>query len=67
MLPSSFWKFLAHSIKEHEVLLMCNKSYCAEIIHNILSKNHKTIAERAPQLSIRVTNPNNRLNSEENE
>ncbi|ELW48181.1 60S ribosomal protein L32 [Tupaia chinensis] len=26
MLPSSFWKFLVHTIKELEVLLICSKS-----------------------------------------
>ena len=67
MLPSGFWKFLVHKVKELEVLLMCNKSYCAEIAHNVSSKNHKAVVERAAQLAIRVTSPNARLCSEENE
>ncbi|XP_059759584.1 large ribosomal subunit protein eL32-like [Balaenoptera ricei] len=67
MLPSSIWKFLVHSVKELEVPLLCNKSYCAEIAHNISSKNHKAIVERASQLAITVTNPNTRLCSKENE
>ena len=67
MLPSSFRKFLVHNIKELEALLLCNKSYCAEIAHNISSKNHKATVERAAQLAIRITNPNARLHSEENE
>ena len=67
MLPSGFQKFLVHNIKELEVQLMCNKSYCAEIAHNVSSKNCKAIVERAAQLAIRVTNPNARLCSEENE
>ncbi|XP_007447709.1 PREDICTED: 60S ribosomal protein L32-like [Lipotes vexillifer] len=67
MLPSGFWKFLVHNVKELEVLLMCNKSYCAEIVHNVSSKNHKAIVERAAQLAIRVTHPNARLRGEENE
>ncbi|XP_006895193.1 PREDICTED: 60S ribosomal protein L32-like [Elephantulus edwardii] len=67
MLPSGFSKFLAHNIKELEVLLMCNKSYCAKIAHNVSSKNRKAIVEKAARPAIRVTNPNARLRSEENE
>ncbi|XP_038407494.1 60S ribosomal protein L32-like [Canis lupus familiaris] len=65
MLPSGFRNFLVHHIKELEALLMCNKSYCAEIAHNVSSKNHKATVERASQRAIRVTNPNARLRSEE--
>ncbi|EPY74243.1 60S ribosomal protein L32-like protein [Camelus ferus] len=67
ILPSGFRKFLVHSVKELEVLLTCNKSYCAEIAHNVSSKNRKAIVERAAQLAVRVTSPNARLRSEENE
>nr|XP_051674413.1 60S ribosomal protein L32-like [Oryctolagus cuniculus] len=42
-LPSGFRKFLVHNVKELEVLLMCDKSYCAEIAHNVSSKNCKAI------------------------
>ncbi|XP_063488459.1 large ribosomal subunit protein eL32-like [Symphalangus syndactylus] len=67
VLPIGFQKFLVHNIKELKVLLMCNKSYCAEITHKVSSKNHKTIMERATQPAIRVTNRNARLRSKENE
>uniref|UniRef100_G1TQK1 60S ribosomal protein L32 n=1 Tax=Oryctolagus cuniculus TaxID=9986 RepID=G1TQK1_RABIT len=46
MLPSGFRKFLVHNVKELEVLLMCNKSYCAEIAHNVSSKNRKAIVKK---------------------
>ena len=61
MLLSGFQKFLVHGVKELDMLLMCNKSYCAEIAHSVSSKNHKAIVERAAQLAIRVTNPNVRM------
>ncbi|XP_035556218.2 60S ribosomal protein L32-like [Canis lupus dingo] len=67
MLPSGFWKFLVHNVKELEVLLIGNKSYYAEIAYNVSSKNHKVIVERIAQLAIRFTNPNARLHGEENE
>ncbi|ELK31251.1 60S ribosomal protein L32 [Myotis davidii] len=37
------------------------------IAHKVSSKNRKAIMERAAQLAIRVTNPNAKLYSEENE
>ncbi|EPY73450.1 hypothetical protein CB1_007347010 [Camelus ferus] len=63
MLPSGFRKFLVHSVKELEVLLMCNKSYCARLL-SVSSKNCKATVEKAAQLATRVTNPNTRLHSE---
>merc|ERR1711887_91336 len=67
MMPSGFKKVLIHNVKELEVLMMTNKTYCAEIARGVSSKNRKTLIERAAQLAIRVTNPNARIRSEENE
>ncbi|XP_058570317.1 large ribosomal subunit protein eL32-like [Neofelis nebulosa] len=66
MLPSGFRKFLVHNVTELEVLLVLNRSSCAEVAHHVSSKNHKASVERAALLAIRVTNTNARLPSEEN-
>ncbi|XP_042786231.1 large ribosomal subunit protein eL32-like [Neofelis nebulosa] len=44
MLPIGFRKFLVHHIKELEVLLIYNKSYCTEIAHNVPSQTHQATA-----------------------
>ncbi|CAN0557501.1 unnamed protein product [Ectocarpus sp. 8 AP-2014] len=67
MMPTGFRKVLIHNIKELEVLMMSNKTYAAEIARGVSAKNRKSLIERAAQLAIRVTNPNARIRSEENE
>merc|ERR1712032_972826 len=67
MMPSGFKKVLVHNLKELEVLMMQNKTYCAEIARGVSAKNRKALIERAAQLAIRVTTPNARIRSEENE
>merc|ERR1711909_73665 len=67
MMPTGFKKVLIHNVKELEVLMMSNKTYCAEIARGVSAKNRKTLIERAARLAIRITNPNARIRSEENE
>lgn len=60
MLPSSFGKLLAHKVKELAMLLMCDKSHCADATHGGSSK--ATVERAAP-----LANPPARLHSKESE
>lgn len=65
MLPNGFYKYLVHNVNELEVLMMQNRTYCAEIAHNVSARKRIAILDRAAQLDIKVTNPGARVKVEE--
>merc|ERR1711988_1666602 len=66
-MPSGFYKFTIHNIKELDVLLMQNRKYAAEIAANVSKRKRKEIVERAEQLNIKLLNGGAKLAAEENE
>jgi len=66
LLPNGFLKFVVHSPKELEMLMMHNRKYCAEIGHSVSSRLRKLIVQRAEQLNVKVTNAGAKLKVEEN-
>ncbi|CAL0329662.1 hypothetical protein TanjilG_31350 [Lupinus angustifolius] len=66
-LPNGFKKFVVHNVGDLELLLMHNRTYAAEIAHNISTRKRKEIVERAAQLDVVVTNKTARLRSQEDE
>lgn len=67
MLPNGFYKFLVHNVGEIDMLLMQNRTYCAEIAHNVSSRKRIEILDRAAQLDIKVTNAGARIKTEDTE
>ena len=49
-------KYVVHSMKELECLMMNNEKYCAEIAANVGAVLRKDILKRAKELTINITN-----------
>ena len=56
MLPNGLYKYTVSNVKDLELLMMHNNTYCAEIAHNVSSRKRAEILKRADELSIRVIN-----------
>ncbi|KAK1827222.1 putative cytosolic 60S ribosomal protein Rpl32 [Podospora conica] len=64
MMPSGHKAFLVSNVKDVELLLMHNKTYAAEIAHNVSSRKRIEIIARAKQLSVKVTNAKAKVTTE---
>merc|ERR1712167_369538 len=67
MLKNGFKKFLIHNVKELELLMMHNRTYAAEVAHDVSLKTRTEINERAEALDIKVLNRNARRTTEDDE
>ncbi|KAK3333621.1 ribosomal protein L32e [Podospora appendiculata] len=64
MMPSGHKAFLVSNVKDIELLLMHNKTFAAEIAHNVSSRKRIDIIARAKQLSVKVTNSKAKVTTE---
>lgn len=67
MLPNGLKKITISNARELEVLLMNNRTHCAEIAHNVSAMKKKSLVERAKELNVHVTNPNVKVRKAESE
>jgi len=65
MRPDGFKAFRVSNLRELELLMMHNRTFAAEIAHNVSSKNRIRIIERAQQLNVKVTNAGGKVRSSE--
>lgn len=64
-LPNGLKKFVVHNVKDLDILLMNNRSFCAEIAHNVSAKKRADIVKRAQQIRVKVTNSRGKVRAEE--
>ncbi|KYK56650.1 60S ribosomal protein L32 [Drechmeria coniospora] len=64
MMPSGHKAFLVSNVKDLELLMMHNRTYAAEIAHNVSSRKRIDIIARAKQLAVKVTNAKAKVTTE---
>ena len=64
MMPSGHKAFLVHNTKDVDLLLMHNRTYAAEIAHNVSSRKRVEIVAKAKALGVKVTNAKARVTTE---
>jgi len=65
MRKSGFKTFVVTNERDLELLLMNNRTYCAELAHNLSARKRATIVRRAAELNVRLTNAKGKLRVEE--
>jgi len=63
-LPNGLKKFVVNNVKDLDVLLMNNRTFCAEIGHNVSAKKRAQIVQRAQQIRVKVTNAGGKVREE---
>ena len=56
ILPNGFRKFRVFNVADLELLLLHNRTHCAEIASKVGTEKRQAILERAAQLNVKVTN-----------
>jgi ribosomal protein L32E len=72
-LPNGLKKFVVNNVRDLDVLLMNNRTFCAEIAHNVSARVifliyfqlRAQIVQRAQQLRVTVTNARSKVRTEE--
>lgn len=64
-LPNGLKKFVVHNTKDLDILLMNNRTFCAEVAHDVSAKKRAEIVKRAQQIRVKVTNSRGKVRAEE--
>ena len=67
VLPNGLKALRVFNVKELEILIMHNRTFCAEIPHNVSCRKRKAIIDRADALQITVVNRNGKIDREDAE
>ena len=66
LMPSGFRKIVINNADELQMLLLQNRTFAAEVAHNVSARKRLVIVQRAKELDIKLTNPHARLVVAEN-
>merc|ERR1712187_845148 len=67
VLPNGLKSLRVYNVKELEILIMHNRTFCAEIPHNVCMRKRKAIIDRAEELKIPILNRNGKMDREDAE